>query len=83
MPSPSRALPLQAITVVLRDILKVWDCFGFVNMPSFDKPVDRQLTTMSAGFAGATMPVVTANAGNFGYSRNQVVPDPIFVPVTN
>ena len=47
--------PWQGITVLLRDLMKTWDCFGFTTLPGFDKPVDRQLTTMSAAYAGATM----------------------------
>merc|ERR1711966_57404 len=46
---------IAGITVLLRDLMKTWDCFGFTTLPGFDKPVDRQLTTMSAAYAGATM----------------------------
>ena len=50
----------QAIVVILRDILKVWDCFGAIYAQP-GKPT-RQLTTMSAGYAGSTVVPVTTES---------------------
>ena len=49
---------LMVIIVVLRDILKVWDCFG-ATTSAIVMP-DRQLTTMSAAYAPETMPGMDA-----------------------
>jgi len=46
---------ISTIVVLLRDITKVWDCFGSI----YDQPgknPGRQLTTMSAAYAAETMP---------------------------
>ena len=45
---------IMAATVLLRDIMKVWTCSGLTDAP-IPQP-DRQLTTMSAAYAPATMP---------------------------
>ena len=49
---------IMVIVVVLRDILKVWDCFG-ATTSAIVMP-DRQLTTMSAAYAPETMPGMDA-----------------------
>ena len=49
---------LMVIIVVLRDIMKVWDCFG-ATTSAIVMP-DRQLTTMSAAYAPETMPGMDA-----------------------
>lgn len=52
---------ITVLVVVLRDILKVWDCFGAVHALPGKLP-DRQLTTMSAGYAGNTVVPVTTQS---------------------
>ena len=60
-------------TVLLRDIMKVWTCFGLTDAPS--PTPDRQLTTMSAAYAPATMPSAAAPSSSF-----QNVPVPMGSP---
>jgi len=50
--------------ILLRDIMKVWDCFGAIyQMPG--KNPGRQLTTMSAAYAAETMPHTQMPAQTF------------------
>jgi len=60
---------VQFFVVMLRDVLRVWDCFGIIYQMPRKRP-DRQLTTMSAGFAGTT-----SNAGATSYASNNWAAD--------
>ena len=60
---------VQIFVVMLRDVLRVWDCFGIIYQMPRKRP-DRQLTTMSAGFAGTT-----SNAGATSYASNNWAAD--------
>jgi len=67
--------PLQVLTVLARDVMKVWTCFG-ITESTFKKP-ERQLTAMSAAYAEVPAPCLMSRSvgarslegytGNDGY----------------
>jgi hypothetical protein len=72
---------IMIVVILFRDILQVWTCGGITtdewNAPS--KP-DRQLTTMSAAYAGLTMPHTMQEPASAVVAMGQMPPDNSYAP---
>ena len=63
------------VVVLFRDLLQVWSCNG-ITSDDWNTPIkpERQLTTMSAAYAGLTMPNVTLEPVRVQVAMGQTPP---------
>ena len=74
-------LGIMIVVVVFRDLMKVWSCGG-ITADEWNAPIkpDRQLTTMSAAYAGLTMPHTMQEPASAVVAMGQMPPDNSYAP---